>query len=303
MPLPTPHLEKLQALLENEKLPTVDRARVQSAAERYGDWIRGMTHLGCPPEERVGRMVSMLAEYKTFIDVDLIFDSPADFLYRQKGQLKLDNSIIEEFLPWVVSRALGDALPTDVGMGAQTCFSAVYFTSTLTKPTAGGGLAVRQKDQDFAVTRRLFIRTSHTANFAKAEEAETRVGYVTAEVKTNLDKTMFQEAAATAHDVKTAVAGARYYLLCEWLDMTPISTGTTDIDEVLLLRGAKRLGSGIRENFATSAGRRRLRGEYVSHLSDHPFRPDVFDRFVGHVRELLTDREPVEAEVLKQGHF
>src|SRR5258707_5790168 len=44
------------------------------------------------------------------------------------------------------------------------------------------------------------------------------------------DKTMFQEACATAHDTKSAVAGAKYYLLCEWLDMTPVSTAPTDID-------------------------------------------------------------------------
>ena len=52
---------------------------------------------------------------------------------------------------------------------------------------------------------------------------------------------MFQEACATAHDVKAAVSGASYYLLCEWLDMTPLSTAPTDIDEILLLRKAKRI--------------------------------------------------------------
>lgn len=49
--------------------------------------------------------------------------------------------------------------------------------------------------------------------------AETHIAYVAAECKTNLDKTMFQEAAATALDVKSAVPGANYYLLCEWLDI------------------------------------------------------------------------------------
>lgn len=57
---------------------------------------------------------------------------------------------------------------------------------------------------------------------------------------------MFQEAAATALDVKTAVPVAKYYLLCEWLDMTPISTATTAIDEVIILRKARRLASDIR---------------------------------------------------------
>lgn len=64
------------------------------------------------------------------------------------------------------------------------------------------------------------------------------LGYVLAELKTNLDKTMFQEASATAHDVKQAVPGAKYYLLCDFLDMTPISTATTDIDEILITRKA-----------------------------------------------------------------
>ena len=46
---------------------------------------------------------------------------------------------------------------------------------------------------------------------------------------------MFQEAAATALDIKTAIPGAAYYLLCEWLDMTPISTSTTAVDEIIIL--------------------------------------------------------------------
>lgn len=65
-----------------------------------------------------------------------------------------------------------------------------------------------------------------------------------AELKTNLDKTMFQEASATAHDVKQAVPDAKYYLLCDFFDMTPISTATTDIDDILITRKAKHLSAG-----------------------------------------------------------
>lgn len=74
------------------------------------------------------------------------------------------------------------------------------------------------------------------------------------ELKTNLDKTMYQEASATAHDIKLAVTGAKYYLLCDFLDMTPISTATTDIDEILIVRKAKRINSNIRKEFSTYAG-------------------------------------------------
>src|SRR2546422_2143690 len=49
--------------------------------------------------ERLKRMVELLNEYRLWVDVEVVFDSPDDFLYRQKGQLKLDSSIIEEFLP------------------------------------------------------------------------------------------------------------------------------------------------------------------------------------------------------------
>ena len=50
----------------------------------------------------VEKLVDATNLYKKFIELDLIFDSPENFLYRQKGQLKLDNTILEEFLPQLV---------------------------------------------------------------------------------------------------------------------------------------------------------------------------------------------------------
>ena len=55
-------------------------------------------------------MVEALNRYKLSIDLDLIFDSKNDFLYRQKGQLKLDNTVLEEFMPWLVRRVLAGRL-------------------------------------------------------------------------------------------------------------------------------------------------------------------------------------------------
>jgi hypothetical protein len=129
------------------------------------------------------------------------------------------------------------------------------------------------------------------------------IGYFCAECKTNLDKTMFQEASATAHDVKTAVPGAKYLLLCEWLDMTPISTVGTDIDEVLILRRARRLGSQVRSGFATHTGRTTRRTNYEKYLLDHPFSPAVFERLLSHIRVLVEDRDPDEGSVLERGYF
>ena len=129
----------------------------------------------------------------------------------------------------------------DLQFGPVTSFSGIRFESSMVADRVGGGMQVRTKDHDFAISRRLFIRSSHQRDFQNSVTKETNIAYVAAECKTNLDKTMFQEAAATALDVKLAVPGARYFLLCEWLDMLPINTNTTAIDEILILRRAKRL--------------------------------------------------------------
>ena len=303
MTRPTPHLDKLNALLTNDKLPANDKQRINLAIEKYHEWIQAMSETDGDRSAIIERLVSLLSEYKQFIDLDTIFDSKSDFLYRQKGQLKLDNTVIEEFLPHLISRALPD-LDNTLYLGPQSCFSATYFTSTLTHYERGGGMRIRTKDHDFTIARKLFIRTSHHPNFEEDSlSRETYLGYICAECKTNLDKTMFQEASATAHDVKTAVPGAKYYLLCEWLDMTPINTASTDIDEVLLLRKAKRIGSQAIRHYATYSGRQKSREKYVRYLRDKPFAPDVFTRLVSHIESVLNDRILEEENVLNGGYF
>lgn len=301
---PTPHLEKLSATLVNEKLPGRDKPRVEAAIERYHEWISGLNGVGGTPDQIIEQMVRLLDDYRLYIDVELIFDSKDDFLYRQKGQLKLDNSVIEEFLPRLVQPAVIPELGSmNLSVGPQSCFSSVFFGSSLDAPQAGGGLSIRTKDQDFAISKPLYLRASHSQNFDESVDRETYIAYVATECKTNLDKTRFQEACATAHDTKTAVSGAKYYLLCEWLDMTPLSTAPTDIDEIIILRKAKRLSASIRKDFNTSSKRRVRRAEYVTYLQAHQFRPEMFRRFVNHIRELLVNEALVERDVLELGYF
>ena len=50
------------------------------------------------PDEIISQSVALLNEYRLYIDVDLIFDSEDDFPDRREGQLKVDNSVVEEFL-------------------------------------------------------------------------------------------------------------------------------------------------------------------------------------------------------------
>jgi hypothetical protein len=302
MTLPTPHGDKLTALLQNDKLPSADSARIKKAIKRYHAWLNELDRIPAG-NNGVVHAIRLLNDYRLFLDIEIVFDSPNDFLYRQKGQLKLDNTVIEEFLPHLVSRVFPD-ISTAFSVGPHSCFAALYFTSTILTAAGSPGAQTRTKDQDFTISKRLYLRASfHPDHAENVDCLEANLGYLCAECKTNLDKTMFQEACATAHDVKTAVPGAKYLLLCEWLDMTPISTAGTDVDEVLILRKAKRLGSQVRSAFSTREGRVSRRSDYMKYLNNNPFAPEVFDRLLSHVKTLLEDRDPEEDDVLRRGYF
>jgi len=305
MTYPTPHLEKLEAILTNGKLPPSDKPRIEATIVRYQKWIESIENLSGTPDEVITKMVALLNEYRNYIDVEIVFDSDDDFLYRQKGQLKLDNSVIEEFLPRLIGHPgiLPELGPIGATLGPSSSFSAVYFNSRLDDLRPGGGMAIKTKNQDFAIAKPLFLRASHQQDFKEFAMQETYISYIVAECKTNLDKTMFQEACATAHDTKVAVAGARYYLLCEWLDMSPQSTAPTDIDEIIILRKAKRLNSNVRSHYSSSEKRKDMRKEYLDFLNQNPFRVEMFQRFINHIRELIKNEQPVETSVLQVGYF
>ncbi len=302
------HGEKIVAALDSTKLPSGDKYKLTEALQKYDDWIKALESADAPTvDELVKKLVTYLNEYKLYIDIDLIFDSTNDFLYRQKGQLKLDNTVIEEFLPIFVRKCvIKEFGKCDIEIGSQTAtFSSAYFVSSLSTPSKGGGLSIKTKDQDFSMSRTLYLRSSYTPDFEedKTITLTTHIGYVMAELKTNLDKTMFQEASATAHDIKLAVTGAKYYLLCDFLDMTPISTATTDIDEILIVRKAKRISSNIRKEFSTYSGRKTNRNWYINYLKSNPYSVDTFKRFIEHIFSQIKNEELIEESVLDLGYF
>ncbi len=299
---PTPHLDKLEALLRNPRLPPVDKPGVIEAIERYREWIHALENVKSGQENTVWQLVEVTNQYKTFIELNLIFDSPENFLYRQKGQLKLDNTILEEFLPQLVYRSLqlGDQA---FEFGPRSTFTGLSFTSSLSTPGNGGHPRLRTKDQDFILGKRLFIITSFDKNFHKSEVVESHLGYVCAECKTNLDKTMFQEAVATSRDLKIAVPSSLYFLVCEFLDMTPISITSTQIDDVLIVRKAKRMSSNVRQEYTSAEARRRHRQAYVDFLESAKYYADVFQRMIDKIQTTIDKTDPEIDKVLKQGHF
>lgn len=289
-------------------MPVKDVPRLEMALQRYDEWIEKLKGINAETvDELVEKLVTELNTYKNYIDINLIFDSEEDFLYRQKGQLKLDNTVIEEFMPIFVKKCVEKVEENcDIEISSQIpTFSSVYFASSLSNPNIGGGINIKTKDQDFSMSRKLYLQSSYDPQFnpEKTVKLETHLGYVLAEMKTNLDKTMFQEASATAHDIKQAVTGAKYYLLCDYLDMTPISTTTTDIDEILILRKAKRISSNIRKEFSTKIGREKWRPWYTEYLMNNPYSVDMFKRFINHIFSQMSNEELIEESVLEVGYF
>lgn len=252
-------------------------------------------------EEKLDKVVKLVNDYKNYIDYNLIFLCEDDFLYRQKGQLKLDNTVLEEFLPLAVTTLLADELDgLDLNFGPTTCFAGVYFDGVhaLEEKT---GLILKQKDQDFAISRKIYLAAATNKDMSDAEPQATSIAYLAAECKTNLDKTMFQEAAATSSSLKASLPSAKYFLICEWLDMKPISTGTTAIDEILVFRKAKRLGSDVRSNFSSLQGRKKYSEQYRKHLDAHPISIEIVNRFIDHARQIVSPEYTDDA--LVRGYF
>jgi len=302
MNITTTHGDKLNALLSNNKLPTSDKVKVKEAIDKYNIWRNTILQIKGDINTIISNSVELLNNYKNYIEVDLIFASSEDFLYRQKGQLKIDNTILEEFLPLLVSCVFREKIKEkNIMLGPTSCISGILFDSTLSLESMGGGIVLKQKDQDFAISRRVFLKSSHYPSFEKSIVKETNIAYLACECKTNLDKTMFQEASATALDLKSTVPSAKYILLCEWLDMTPISSSTTAIDEIIILRKAKRIGASERQYYSSSSERIAKINTYREFLNSHPFAKDTFLRFIEHIANMINDIE--EDEILHKGYF
>jgi hypothetical protein len=241
----TPHKEKLTAALANPKCDAKDIALLKKALKAYEDWTSQLSKLTSSGKDRIREMTSLLNAYKDFFEVELIAKSGSAFIKRQKGQMKLDNSIIEEFLVHLVTDNVLSGLPAfSLEVGPQTAFMSLAFTpASLTALGDKPPITLKEKDTDFALGKTIHFRFSTEPSFATelTTQGKLVLAVLSAECKVNLDKTMFQEAAGTAARFKQGCPTSRYYVLVEYLDMEPEDCRLTAIDNVLLLRHAKRL--------------------------------------------------------------
>jgi hypothetical protein len=165
----TPHRDKLVSAIHNPKCEGADVEILKHCLARYETWANDMQKLRTTGRERVLDLTALLNSYKDDIEVGLIMKSQSPFLIRQKGQLKLDNSIIEEFLIHLVDpRIIKDLPEFSLEVGPQTAFMSLAFTpANLNALDGRPPVEVKEKDADFALARPFTTSSLPTPNSPK----------------------------------------------------------------------------------------------------------------------------------------
>jgi hypothetical protein len=291
----TPHRDKLIAAINNPKAKN-DRGLLEAAHKAYKTWISELSKLKTVGDERVSNMTKLLNDYKDYLEVDLIAKDGSSFIKRQKGQLKLDNSIMEEFLIHLVHDDVIKNLPKGIETGSQTAFMSLSFRpSSIENLTKKPEIVFKQKDQDFTIGKSIYYQLSPDSKFTKnlTTDGKLFLAVLAAEVKVNYDKTMFQECAGTASRLKQGCPLSKYFALIEYLDMKPEDVRLTDIDNVFLLRKAKRLPFEKRSIFE----------EVRDQHKDNPISSDVMINFVSEIQNFVNATWYDADAALQRGSF
>ncbi len=296
MRLPTPHRDKLVAAIKNNKIST-DIQVLNEAVVQYEQWISALDALTTTGKVRVLQMVQLLNQYKNYLELEVIMRRGSPVLKRQRGQLKLDSSVMEEFLVHLVRPEIIIGLEgIDITTGPQNAFMSLSFrpssvTALMSKPE----VVVKTKDQDFVFGARIHYKFSSEPNFERAVTTEGAfiLAVLAAECKVNLDKTMFQEAAGTAAHLKQGCPIAQYFILAEYLDIKPEDPRLTAIDNVFLLRHAERLPANKRDSIE-EVGRQH---------GEHPIDGEVVWRFVEQIQRFVEAVWYEPKDALKRGSF
>ena len=296
----TPHGDKLKALFNNPKLPKSDKSKKDLVLSNYEIWKSSLEDKKLKGDEYLDSIVNATNIYKNFIDLDFIFSSKDDFLYRQKGQLKLDNTVLEECLPYLIDKRLtpGAFENENLFVGDESCYAGLYFGPWI--DNGKNKYFLKKKNQDFSVGKTVSFSIDDGCS---VESFKMNIAYFVAELKTNLDKTMFQEANATANELKTNVVNSKYFLICEWLDMSIIDSSTSNIDSVIVLRKAKRLSSDIRQKFSNLKGRNSSFTEYKNHIESNPLCIEMFRYLVENINNALPLKTQDNQDQDFKGYF
>jgi hypothetical protein len=292
----TPHKDKLLAAINNPKCRE-DVPILKEALCAYESFIDKINSISSTGKDKVIEMTKYLNEYKDILEVELIANKGTPFLTRQKGQLKLDNSVIEEFLIHLIEPSIINGLPDfALDIGPQKAFMSLSFLPAgVNQLNDKPHVVLKVKDQDFSIGKSIYYKFSSHEDFnpEKTTEGNLSLAVLAAEIKVNYDKTMFQECAGTAARLKQGCPSSKYFALIEFLDMTPEDCRLTEIDNVFLLRKAKRL----------PYEKRNIYEEVKAQHANYPIDSDVIWRFVQEIQSFIDSVWYDPDEALRRGSF
>jgi len=154
---------------------------------------------------------------------------------------------------------------------------------------------IKEKDTDFTFGKCIYYKFSSDPAFASraTQSGRLTLAVIAAECKVNLDKTMFQEAAGTAARLKQGCPMSRYYLLVEYLDMEPEDCRLTAIDNVFLIRHAKRLPFDKRTEYE----------EVKKQHQNNPIDAEVIWKFISELQYFIKSIWYDPEKALERGSF
>lgn len=255
------HRQRLASCLSHDKIPDAEKSVIRDTIIPACDaWLTTTTS------------VAALNEYKAVLDASI---AATEYISRNDGQLKVSGGVLEDYFVSLLRRSID--VPGFTVERQLPCASGLFFS-------ARGDPVVRTKVHDVVVARP--ARASFEVSRTSTTTTSMYLANVAIEIKTSLDKTMFQEACATAADLRRFLPDARYLLVCEWLDMAPIPTASTAISCAYVLRGRRKRGAA---------------GKDPSFLADNPIRECVVEKIVEDATSALS-AAPVD-HAIRLGHF
>lgn len=198
----------------------------------YQTWVGANEAYGYSPDV-LQKRVEALNPYKGVV-------GQAPF----SAQSKFHSTVLEEFLYYVFRDLLAEINeqaeePSGAGqrmdIGGTRAYSNLYFApenfqAFLWSPR----MRVNEKDQDFAIYRRVEIR-------ADGESRTIHVPVVSVECKTYIDKTMLEGSIATAEKIKMGNPYCLFIVVTEWYDVSyEVDPKYSRIDQIYVLRREKR---------------------------------------------------------------
>jgi len=211
----------------------------------YERWREENLKIRGTSDEDIRRKVNLLNEYKDQLELEVAAKYGVHPYFGEgevfSAQTKIFSSILEEFLYYLFK----DLVPEGTRIGSGRAFVELFITPKSFEELIKGHptLTVKRKDLDFMLGAdiTLIIRPKASLEQFLNRTEELTIPAVAVECKTNIDKTMLNEAAGTAEFLKRGNPYVLYVILAEYLDFTPEENPKlTKIDQIYILRRMKR---------------------------------------------------------------